>query len=60
LATLGKLKEKDLTDGIVYDGIISKAANKINADLVVTLNEKDFKRLAYIHNAELMNPLTSA
>jgi predicted nucleic acid-binding protein len=57
LAAFSELKEKDLTNGIVYDGIISQAAHKIEADILVTINEKDFKRLAHIHGAQLVNPL---
>jgi predicted nucleic acid-binding protein len=45
LDALRELKEKDFTNGIVYDGIISQAANKISADILVTINEKDFKNL---------------
>jgi predicted nucleic acid-binding protein len=54
---IDKLKEKDFRGPIIYDGLISWSARKINADLLVTLNEKDFQKLAYIHKAKLVNPL---
>jgi predicted nucleic acid-binding protein len=55
---IDKLKEEDLRGPVIYDGLISWTARKIKADLLVTLNEKDFKKLDYIHDAELVNPLT--
>jgi predicted nucleic acid-binding protein len=42
-----------LTGGIVYDAIIFKAAQKIKADHLLTLNPKDFQRFS-ISNPEFI------
>ena len=39
LANLG------IIGGAVYDGLIMYAAAKVEVDLIVTLNEKDFRRV---------------
>jgi len=45
LRLLREMKQKGLTGGIVYDGILLQAAVKAKADELVTLNPKDFKRI---------------
>ena len=35
-----------ITGGTVYDGLIARAAKKAGADKLLTLNQRDFKRVA--------------
>jgi len=41
-----QLSEHDLPGGIVYDALIIQAARKINVDNILTLNKKDFIKIA--------------
>lgn len=55
-AVLHCLKERNLTGGIIYDGLIARAAEKIAADHLVTFNIKDFKRVWPLTEADLIEP----
>jgi len=45
MSVINHLSESDIIGGVIYDALILKAAIKANVDYVVTLNEKDFKRV---------------
>lgn len=45
LKVLARMDEKGLRGGVVYDALLFHAACKAKADLLITLNEKDFKRI---------------
>ncbi len=45
MSVINHLSESGIVGGIIYDALILKAAIKANVDYVVTLNEKDFKRV---------------
>lgn len=42
---IGQLASTGILGGATYDALILHAAAKVNVDLVVTLNEKDFRRV---------------
>ncbi len=50
------MKDLKLTGSIIYDGLISHAASKINADYLVTFNAKDFQRVIPENGADLIIP----
>lgn len=56
LHVLSRMKSLKLTGAIFYDGLISQAANKIDADYLVTYNAKDFKRVFPENGADLIIP----
>jgi predicted nucleic acid-binding protein len=45
MSVINHLSESGIIGGVIYDALILKAALKANVDYVVTLNEKDFKRV---------------
>ncbi|RKZ91297.1 MAG: VapC toxin family PIN domain ribonuclease [Candidatus Parabeggiatoa sp. nov. 1] len=45
MSVINHLSESGIIGGVIYDALILKAAIKANVDYVVTLNEKDFKRV---------------
>lgn len=45
LSVIQHLSESNIIGGVIYDALILKAAIKANVDCIVTLNEKDFKRV---------------
>jgi len=45
MSVINHLSESGIIGGVIYDALILKAAIKANVDYVVTLNEKDFKRI---------------
>jgi predicted nucleic acid-binding protein len=45
MSVITHLSESGVIGGVIYDALILKAAIKANVDYVVTLNEKDFKRV---------------
>jgi predicted nucleic acid-binding protein len=45
MSVINHLSESGIVGGVIYDALILKAAIKANVDYVVTLNEKDFKRV---------------
>jgi predicted nucleic acid-binding protein len=45
MSVINHLSESGLMGGVIYDALILKAGIKANVDYVVTLNEKDFKRI---------------
>ncbi len=45
LRVLARMDEKGLRGGVVYDALLFHAACKGKADLLITLNEKDFRRI---------------
>lgn len=53
---LNRMKRLKLTGAIIYDGLISHAASKIDADYLVTFNAKDFKRVFPENGADLIIP----
>jgi len=40
-----ELAERGLTGGVVYDAVIARAAQKAQADRLLTLNPRDFQRV---------------
>ena len=42
---LDHLAEVEIAGGAVYDAVLLYTANKVNVDLIVTLNESDFRRV---------------
>lgn len=51
-----RMKSEKLKGAIIYDGLISQAASKINADFIVTFNAKDFQRVFPENGADLIIP----
>ncbi|MEX0661138.1 MAG: type II toxin-antitoxin system VapC family toxin [Balneolaceae bacterium] len=51
-----RMKNEKLTGAIIYDGLISQAATKVNADYLVTFNAKDFQRVFPENGADLIIP----
>ncbi len=45
ISVINHLSESGIIGGVIYDALILKAAIKANVDYVITLNEKDFKRV---------------
>ena len=45
IAIIDHLSESGIVGGVTYDALILHAALKVNADRVITLNEKDFQRI---------------
>ncbi len=45
LAVVNRLSSLGLIGGAVYDALIVQAASKANVDQVLTLNERDFRRV---------------
>ncbi|MCK5719969.1 MAG: PIN domain-containing protein [Thiomargarita sp.] len=45
MSVIKHLSESNIIGGVIYDALILKAAIKANVDYVITLNEKDFKRV---------------
>jgi predicted nucleic acid-binding protein len=45
MSVINHLSESCIMGGVIYDALILKAAIKANVDYIVTLNEKDFKRV---------------
>ena len=45
MSVINHLSESGIIGGVIYDALILKAAIKANVDYVITLNEKDFKRV---------------
>lgn len=54
-ATIDELAELGLPGGAVYDGLIARAAQKVRADRLLTLNVKDFLRV-WPKGAERVTP----
>lgn len=46
LNLLTHLEKRGLKGGVVYDAVLYRSARKAKADVIVTLNEKDFRRVA--------------
>ena len=53
---IGALSELGLTGGIVYDALILRAARKMKADRLMTLNPRDFQRLSRAGGPEIVTP----
>jgi predicted nucleic acid-binding protein len=45
VAIIDHLSESGIVGGVMYDALILHAALKVNAERVITLNEKDFQRI---------------
>ena len=45
LAAIGNLAEQSLSGGVMYDALIVRAAQKVDADRLLTLNPRDFLRV---------------
>lgn len=45
VTVLDGLAELEQTGGVVYDALIARAARKADATTLLTLNEKDFRRV---------------
>ena len=57
-AVLQHLAETGLSGGITYDALILYAAIKAHADHIVTLNEKDFRRIYPELQDKIISPFT--
>jgi predicted nucleic acid-binding protein len=44
-AIIHHLSDQDIVGGVTYDALIVYAASKAKVDLLLTLNEKDFRRI---------------
>ena len=44
-AIIQHLSEQGIVGGVTYDALIVYAASKAKVDLLLTLNEKDFRRI---------------
>jgi predicted nucleic acid-binding protein len=51
---LAVLSEHELAGGIIYDALIFQAALKFRADQLLTLNQRDFQRLAPLGNIRVV------
>jgi len=58
ISVINHLSESGLVSGVIYDALILKAAMKANVDNVVTLNEKDFKRVYPDFAHQIISPWT--
>jgi predicted nucleic acid-binding protein len=56
LSVIKAMNKLSLVGAIVYDGLVAYAAQKIEADEVVTYNIKDFQRVWPLTNADLIEP----
>ena len=56
MSFINHLSESGIIGGIIYDALILKAAIKANVDRVITLNEKDFKRVYPDFADKIMSP----
>ena len=56
LRVIDTLARAGLSGGIVYDALAMQAASKAKADRVVTLNGRDFSRLADLFHVEVTPP----
>lgn len=54
--TILRLKERDLSGGIVYDALIFSAAVKAKAETLLTLNVSDFVRLKQQEDIMIIEP----
>ena len=54
--TLRGLGELELSGGVVYDGLIARAAQKAKADRLVTLNRKHFERVRPLGVEKIESP----
>ncbi|TAN41592.1 MAG: PIN domain-containing protein [Nitrospirae bacterium] len=55
-AVIKKLKDADLPGGIIYDALICQAAVKSQAELLLTLNGSDFRRLPMFEGIKIVEP----
>ena len=58
LDLLDDLTTSRLVGGVVYDGVIVKAAQLEDVDYLITLNEADFHRLWPAEASRIVSPLT--
>lgn len=56
MSVINHLSESGIIGGVIYDALILKAAIKANVDYVVTLNEKDFKRVYPYFADKIVSP----
>jgi predicted nucleic acid-binding protein len=49
-----RMVELSLTGAIINDGLISYAAAKVDVDVLITFNFKDFERVILLHTADLI------
>jgi predicted nucleic acid-binding protein len=54
LRVLAHMDENGLRGGVVYDALLFRAACKAKADFLITLNEKDFRRIQVTENRPLI------
>ncbi len=53
---LRSLSDSEATGGIIFDALIAQAAQKSDADILLTLNLKDFNRLSLKTPPEIKEP----
>ena len=53
---IGALSELGMAGGVVYDALILRAARKMEADRLLTLNPRDFQRLSQTGGPEIVTP----
>lgn len=51
-----KLKDNGFSGGIIYDALICQAAVKGGAEILLTLNSADFRRLQMAGSANIVEP----
>lgn len=56
LDLLDDLSKRRFVGGVVYDGIMAKAAQMENVDYLLTLNESDFQRLWPAGSSRIVSP----
>jgi predicted nucleic acid-binding protein len=56
LSVVGTLADAGLAGGIIYDALAARAAAKIHAERILTLNRRDFERLEGIFGVRVVSP----
>jgi predicted nucleic acid-binding protein len=55
-AVIKQLAEMGITGGVIYDGLIVRAAQETGAEQIVTLNQADFQRIAPALTDRIISP----
>lgn len=55
-ALLSDLAERGIAGGAVYDALIARVAEKAHADLLLTLNQRDFERVGVSEVVRIRTP----
>lgn len=57
VSVIDHLANLGIIGGAVYDGLIVHVASKVDVDLIITLNEKDFQRVYPEFADKVVSPL---